>query len=379
MALLIATIALSLLGAMVEGSTDDESRQTGPEVAEPPAEHEAAGFYGVGPQTILHRKDYARMGAGGVEVLRVPLSWDNVQQVPGRCDPEPQVATCQWAEFDAVIGQAAAQGIQVLPVFGGRPEFVKDKNSDKFIREHPPISGEGLEAWRDFVGSAAKRYGRDGIYWDDFTKFTELPAMPIEEWQVWNEPNAAPYWPPKPNAREYGKLVTETATAVREADPEAEIVLGGMFGTATVTSRDYLRSLYEIDGIEEYFDSIAIHPYAPDVRDIKVQARWVRNVAEQAGDSEVGLWLTEVGAGSGNGGHPLELGDKGQAKLLKRSFNYFLSVRDAWNVEGIIWFTWKDRADGTVCRFCAHAGLIDARGAPKASWDAFKSFAEAEQ
>ncbi len=350
-----------------------------PAQVSPAAPQKAAaepGFFGVAPQNILHKKDYKRMGAGGVGLLRVPLSWDQVQSKPGDCEPEPQVDVCSWSEFDAIVGQAAAKGIRVFPTLGGRPAFtIKGKGGDS-PREHPPINGPGLEAWRDFTAAAAARYGRDGTFWTTDPAFGSdaVEARPIEDWQVWNEPNAASYWPPEPRAGEYATLLGATAESIRSSDPEAEIVMGGMFGSATVPAAKYLRKLYGIEGISEYFDSISIHPYAPGVEGVQKQAVTIRKAAIRAGDEDVGLWATELGWGSGNGGHPLEVGDKKQAKRLDGAFELFLDKREIWNVEGVTWFTWEDRADHKVCRFCRHAGLFDVDAAPKASWKVFRTY-----
>ena len=247
-ALIAGVITLSLVGVLVSSANEPA---TDPLVPEPPPEHRAEGFFGIAPQTDLTEKDWARMAAGGVSIVRLGLTWDAVQSDPGDCQAEPSVAVCSWTRFDSTVGEAAAHGIRVLPVLGGHPGFVDDGQSDDYIRQHPPISGEGLAGWRDFVRAAAARYGRNGEYWPWFKAATGQDPLPIEEWQVWNEPNATAYWPPKPDAEEYATLVRETSTALRESDPDAEVVLGGMFGTATVNSRKFLRTLYSVDGIQD--------------------------------------------------------------------------------------------------------------------------------
>ena len=40
------------------------------------------------------------------------------------------------------------------------------------------------------------------------------------------------------------------------------------------------------------------------------------------------MYVTEVGAGSASGGNPLNRGTKGQAKLLKQIYKYFLKQRE---------------------------------------------------
>jgi len=39
----------------------------------------------------------------------------------------------------------------------------------------------------------------------------------------------------------------------------------------------------------------------------------------------------------------------------------------------VIWFTWEDRIDDTVCQFCQSAGLFDYRGRSKQSYAAFQA------
>jgi hypothetical protein len=94
-----------------------------------------------------------------------------------------------------------------------------------------------------------------------------------------------------------------------------------------------------------------------------------------AGDQDVGLWVTELGWSSGEGDHPLERGVEEQAELMRESFDLLLEQRDTWNIEGVAWFTWQDRSEGGVCRFCREAGVIDADGNPKPAWDVFREYA----
>ena len=80
-----------------------------------------------------------------------------------------------------------------------------------------------------------------------------------------------------------------------------------------------------------------------------------------------------MGWGSAGGGHPLENGPQGQARMLTRAFDLLARRSSQWDIRGAIWFTGQDRRDGRVCRFCRHAGLFDAAGRPKPVWDAFKA------
>ena len=58
------------------------------------------------------------------------------------------------------------------------------------------------------------------------------------------------------------------------------------------------------------------------------QVETYRKVIKQAGDSGAGMYVTEIGAGSASGGNSLNRGTKGQAKLLKEIYKYFLKKRN---------------------------------------------------
>jgi hypothetical protein len=367
---LVAGVAAAILAAgvatVIAAPWDD---------GEPAAATTTDEFFGVSPQTNMEGEDFAQLADAGAGTVRVVFDWAAIQREAGSCQSRSPDGVCDWRKLDYVVGDAAAHGIRVMAVLGGVPDFTYEGETSvgepRVVR--PPIRGEDLEAWKDFVAAAVARYGRGGAFWEDFRKLTGEPGPPIHTWQIWNEPNAERYWPPRPDAAEYAILVAGSAEAIRAADPKAEIVLGGMFGTSAVRSDAYLEDLYAVDGIEERFDAVAIHPYSPDIDGIEVQARWLREVAHEAGDPEVGLWVTELGWSSAEGGHPLAQGEEHQAELLTSAFDLLESHRREWNVRGVIWFAWQDRTDAAVCDFCENAGLFDAEGEPKPAWSSFAS------
>lgn len=323
---------------------------------------------GVSPQTTLDARDYDKIEGAGIDVVRIPLNWSHVQAGPGDCQPEPAHSVCNWVDLDAQIGNAAEAGARVVPILSDVPGWVYRHTT------RPPLNGAARAGWEDFVDAAVRRYGPDGAFWK--TNFTNPPyegePKPIVEWQVWNEPNGKVYFYPRPNARKYAHLLEITADTIRAAEPEAEVLLAGMFGTAEVPLRPYLREMYSVRGVEEDFDAISLHPYSQGLGELKLQIRWARREAKRAGDGDVGLWITELGWGSNSGKHPLEKGEDGQANLLRRAFDLLDKRRRAWNVEGVVWFTWQDRLDKTVCQFCRSAGLFDYKGRSKRAYAAMK-------
>lgn len=330
-----------------------------------PATADAQGrtFYGVATQGALGGDDYERMGRGGVGTLRFMVSWRQVEPSPG---------SYSWASTDQVIGQAAARGVSVLPaVHGLTPDGVRN----------PPTRASDRRAFRGFMRALAARYGPGGAYWQGpfGTSFPGAKARPVRTWQIHNEQNGPVHWGERPSPPAYGQLVKAGAGGVRSVDRGAEMVLGGMFATpsggGSLTSWNFLKRLYRVKGIKRAFDSVALHPYSPDLRGIRYQMQRVRSVMRRHNHRAARIRVTELGWGSARRGH-LNEGPKGQARMLSRSFRVLTRHRNrpkGWNVGGIIWFSWQDGT--SACSVCASAGLfsgpLDDRQ-PKRSWRAFK-------
>jgi hypothetical protein len=326
-------------------------------------------FFGVVSQEPLKTDDYIHLAEGHVATLRVSMNWASIQHVPGKCQAEDQVGTCTWTVMDDLIGNAAIAGVRIIPVLASPPSFIS-KSPKKM-----PVKGKGAIQWRGFLSAAVERYGKDGHYWDLFDDYGGKPT-PIAEWQIWNEPNGNQGAEGKPNAREYAKLLEVSATAIRRQDPEADIVLGGMFGDAKVPLTTYMHRLYQVRGVERYFDTIALHPYAPQIADLKRQLATARGAARRGGDGKARIRITEIGWSSAHGRHPLMKGPAGQAKMLSRSFRVMKNKRKRWNLEGVNWFALQDTTNGATCTFCRDSGLFETNGKAKPAWRAFTRFTD---
>jgi Glycosyl hydrolase catalytic core len=339
-----------------------------------PASAAPRGFYGVVAQGNFNETDFELMQRAGVETLRFQFTWPQVQPTEGPCEPSSDSGTCDWSEYDELIGSAAARGVRAFPYFLNVPDWISQE------REEPPVrSDEARQAWSDFVTAAVERYGPGGAYWEtDFAVEHPLAEpLPITAWQIWNEPSAAPFWHPRPKPREYGKLVKLTSPIISAADPRAYIVLAGLFGTPVeedggINQDEFLRALYRTPRIERFFDAVAIHPYGPDLDRVKVQVDWARDEMKRAGDREADLWISEIGWASDRVHNQLGVGRKGQAKMLRKMFRMFERKRSRWNVKGVNWYAWQDTDGDGYCDFCRRSGLIDVQQQPKPSYEAFR-------
>ncbi len=326
-------------------------------------------FFGVVSQEALTGADYSHLAEGDVGTMRIAFTWASFQQVEGQCQAEAQVGICSWTVMDGIIGSAAQAGTRIIPILAGPPSFVS-KNP-----KNPPIKGQDAKRWKAFLSAAAERYGRGGLYWKVYDDYGAKP-FPITDWQVWNEQNSKQGWQGRPDAKKYAKLLKISSKAIKKKDKKANIVLGGMFGDSKVTLTSYMKQLYRVKHVERYFDTIALHPYAPQIGDLKRQLGKARSAARKGGDRKAKLRITELGWSSKKGKHPLMKGPSGQAKMLKKSFGLLKRKRGRWNLVGVNWFALQDTNNPTTCAFCRQTGLFQTNGNAKPAWGAFKKFSK---
>jgi len=331
--------------------------------------------FGVIPQTHLVGTDYRAMAEGGVRSLRVAVYWPRVEQ-------EPQVI--DWSGYDALVGRAARRGVSVLPYLYGSPRWAATSDGIECTSDcsaYAPQSAETRGRFAFFASEAVRQYGPGGRFW---AANPDVPYRPITTWQVWNEQNSSKYFAPQPDAGSYAALLQRTAEAIRSVDPQAEILLGGMWGPdstdGVVPTSTYLDQLYALPGARESFDSVGLHPYSSGLRGMLGQIRSARRAIRRAGDTEVGLWITELGwASDGPSDHHLVKGRRGQAKILGEAYSALLERRERWGLRGAYWYAWKDvePTDGFICLWCPGAGLrsVDDNGKP--AWRKLKRLAHA--
>ena len=184
----------------------------------------AAGkrFFGVVPQAAMDTADFKRMGKGKVGTLRVPIFWSAV-------DTAAPSGDFDFSGSDFVIGEAARNGVEILPFLYDTPAWVAKKLNNRSCGSncaiYAPTTKAALSAWRDFVAAAVARYGREGTFW---TQNPRIPKRPIRAWQIWNEQNSRSFFAPKVKPRRYARLLAVAAAEVSNEDRSADVVLGGM-------------------------------------------------------------------------------------------------------------------------------------------------------
>lgn len=323
-----------------------------------PAVGQAALEVGVhaerGDAQTLSRAEVMRLRAGGVTLVRTPLEWDLVQ----REGPE---AEYDFTNFDRLI-EWATEGdlpeLEIMPDLIGSPGWVEGAETNN----HPPFTKSDLKLWKRFVTEVVNRYGRNG---------------PIKAWQVWNEPNLKTFWGRNPNVGEYAEFLELTDKAINKGDPDATTVLAGMpqRKDAPKPQVEFLEPLYREKGIEKHFDVVATHPFANNERQVIDAVTEVREVMDEAKDTQTPIWVTEVGFASAGPSHPFTRSPSGQARALTRVFSDLERKSRRLQLERAFWYTFRD-SDTDPPQFASndrwqtYAGLFTAEGEPKDSWEA---------
>ncbi|MDX6657007.1 MAG: polysaccharide biosynthesis protein PslG [Solirubrobacteraceae bacterium] len=298
-----------------------------------------SGFYGVaasGPVLdgrVSLTRELRRMRSNGVEQISVSLYWSQVEP-----SGPPDVAPEDWSELDTVVAKAAAKHLRVLPVVVGAPAWAR---LDATLPFSPPADPAAYGA---FVGRAAARYGRGGTFWK---AHKSLPSLPIRDWQIWNEPSGGNgvddpsiFWQDAaPWADRYVAMLKASRAALRQADPSARVVLGGLLGR----SWDALSLLYA-HGAGPYFDILGVHPYtghADRVDDLILKCLSVLN---SHGDRRKRVIATELGWPSFNSPSYKQVGAtqtaKDQRQYAYKMLHELSSEHKALRLDAIFWFTW---------------------------------------
>ena len=192
------------------------------------------------------------------------------------------VRTEQGLDFevpDAAVQQLQALGLGQLATL--RPHGLPGG------RQQPPAElPEDADDYADFVQALVERYDGDGV--------EDMPGLelPITAWEIDNEPAMALE---DPNL--YVDLVEVTAAAIREADPEARILIGGAAPIVGEddAARDHIErfwgALFEL-GALDHVDIFNLHaPVGAHLDPAALVRAW------EELDAPRGLpwWITEAG------------------------------------------------------------------------------------
>jgi hypothetical protein len=177
----------------------------------------------------------------------------------------------------------------------GNPDF--DPLYTRYARDKRSFLPRDEQAYKKFVRALVERYDGDGI--------GDMPGLraPITHWQVDNEP---PH-----GLDDYPAFLKMTYGAVKEANPEAMVLIGGIPGFPPVSSyianfnKYYLPILDELSKYDKTcFDIFDFHWFgnaSGDYLGVREVFEYVQKVLKERNLTPAhGFWITEMGTYSGD-------------------------------------------------------------------------------
>ncbi len=226
----------------------------------------------------------ASLGVGGI---RIDFDWSTIQP--------RNSAHYYWGNYDRIVAAANARHIQILGLLGYAPMWAAISGCTSM--RCPPAEDS---QFAQFATAVVDHFAPQGLH----------------TWEIWNEPNNAGFWEPAANAQAYTQLLKAAYPAIKNADPSAIVITGGLAPEATdgrnIAPIDFLGALYA-DGAGGNFDAVGFHPYSYPAMP-GYPAQWnawqqmaqtnpsLRSVMIANGDGNKQIWMTEYGAPTGGPG-----------------------------------------------------------------------------
>jgi hypothetical protein len=293
------------------------------------------------------------MAGIGMAWNRAEYGWRTVEHVPG---------VYQDAAFAGRQAEVAAAGMRSLLLIGdwGPQQSRRTGRS--------PDSPELFAAYASYCAWMAKAN----------------PGPLTRHFQIWNEPNLAGFWWPKPDLGNYAKTLIAAHAAIKAADPQAQVVGVNM----SCLDLPFLDSLLGL-GCGKAMDVLALHPYhlpeAPERFKRAVpsptlggefppgtflqQMGRLDELLKRHGASHLKLWLDEYGYADRPDLYPQFAHEEWRAGALV--VRQSLQALTLPQVERLFVYNARDTATGDAHNWDNATGIVRSDGSPKGRFAAW--------
>jgi large repetitive protein len=260
-------------GAPPTGTPTAMPAPTLPPVDQHPERATTSSPYGVGfganelqPQTPAALSQAAEAHVGWI---RVGLYWQEI---------EPTAGDYHWAAYDSLLAEARQNSLNVLAILAySTPWCTTAPSNPSWNPTHYPP--EDMGDWQSYVAAVVARY-KDQVH----------------HWEVWNEPDLPQFW--AGSAAEYARLLAVTYATIKQVDPTATVVLGGLAfveqdGQPAAAFLKRLLSDPE-SPVGDNFDVAAMHFYLT-LDELPSRVGEFKATLTEAGLSDRPFWMTEAG------------------------------------------------------------------------------------
>ncbi len=267
----------------------------------------------------------------------------------------------QWSfeQYDKVVAAVRSRGLQILGELDFTPPWARAASctsSDKC----PPGN---MAEWQEFLRTTVTRY-----------------KASVSHWEIWNEPNLRGFWASGPDPAAYTELLKASYPAVKEADPNAVVITGGLAPAGVRDADrypplDFLKGMYAA-GAQGSFDAFGMHPYTypftpdePAVYNNFANLGLYYDVMVANGDQAKQVWSTEAGAPTGTyvSSDRRAVSEAQQALTAKRI--YEIAAQRPW-MGPVFWFCFRDYGPN-LGDIEQNFGILRNDWSPKPAYDAF--------
>jgi hypothetical protein len=261
----------------------------------------------------------------GQRWIREEVSWSDV---------EPQRGQWNWSRYDQLFTASAQRGLQVLPLLTSPPSWAGPRWNS--FPDDPADYGR-------FVAAVVARYGSNGAFW---AAHPELPKVPAQWFELWNEPYEEYFSVPSIDPARYAQLVRAGTTAGRAADPSAKFMLESTpYGKGLPTT--WTDALYAaMPDLNSYFDAVAVHAYGSDLASAGGQwRRTIEGVRAQLvahGAADKPMWVTEMGWSTCPGANSDCTSESTQAARLAQALAALKTTYSSY-VRGVMLYHFQDQ------------------------------------
>jgi len=213
-------------------------------------------------------RDFQLMNELEVDIMRCSFGWDDYETSPGQYD---------FAWLEQFVALAAQYNIKLRPYIAYTPMWAgKHGAGDGVAWNDPPAS---YRQWYTFVYNLA-------------AALSDHPNL--LSYEIYNEENSEMWWDGTND--HYKETLRQAARAIRAADPDAQVILGGL----TFPDDDWLRPLVE-EGYAQYYDITPLHVYSESWGSEAVEDYLGRQYHDvfvplnnSIGEAEP-IWINEIG------------------------------------------------------------------------------------
>ena len=289
--------------------------------------------YFPGQQTINRvAEDFVLAHKLSVGIIRSGIGWDDTNPKPDRY---------RWTFWKSVIDRARTAGIEFRPYYAYTPPWAGPAYNS------PPTSD------REFADACSHMAAAIG------------PLVPSLE--IWNEPDNVAFWNGSPKA--YGNLLRRCTSAIRQADPRATVVLGGLVyldSTWLDRTEDRAPGSYDVSSFHQYSET----PWNPvTVEKITSPSDFWGGYDRLSQGRSIPVWMDEGGASTNEGqGYSEET----QASWIRRTVASLLG-QPGRQIALFGLYQLRDPdpkyarpiGDGAARKFFMHTGIFTLDGRPK--------------